>query len=189
MNRLAPLLALLLCIPSPARADEASHRAKAQEIVTLLHLNRAVGQLMDNLLRQTTAITTQRAGGTLTPEIQASLSDFQKTVTATMEPQIGWQAIEPEYVKRYADTFTDEELDAMVAFYKSPAGAAVVDKMPILNQQVAQLMQARVTALQPQMIQMLKDFENSVPQKAPSPSGPPAPASEPGPTPGKSSPQ
>jgi len=193
MNRTAVAIALVLCFPLAAYADDASRRAKAEELLALLHMERVSTQVMDNILHQTTAITAQRSGGTMTPATQAALADFQKRVVAVLEPQVGWKAIGPDYIRLCADAFTDEQLDAILAFYKSPGGAALLDKMPSINQQINQLIQPRIAALQPQMNQMLNDFEKGVVKPAPAltplvnPSAPPALAPAPAlpPAPGK----
>jgi hypothetical protein len=196
INRLASLLALALCLPISARADEASRRAKAEELLALLHVDRMATQLMGNLLQQTTEITTRKSGGAMTPATQAALADFQKKLVAVIEPQIGWKAVEPEYVKQYADTFTDEELDAMLAYYKSPAGTAFLTKLPGIDKQVNEIVHSRVVALQPQVNQMLTEFEKTVvPPAAPAStppltlkSLPPASATTPAPAPAPTAP-
>ena len=193
MNRPALLVALALCFPLAAHADEASRRAKAEEMITILHADRAVTQVMESVMQQTSIITTQKSGGTLTPETKTALADFQKELAAVMEPQIGWKAIEPGYVQLYTDTFSEDDLDHMIAFYKSPSGALLLEKLPAINQQISHVLQTKMAALQPQMNQMLNDFENSVTPKAP-PTPPPTlngPPAAPAPTsaPGKSTTQ
>jgi hypothetical protein len=173
VNRLVLFFALTLCLPISAHADDASRRAKAEEILTLLHMDRMSTQLMGNLLQQTTEITARKSAGAMTPATQAALADFQKKLVAFIEPQIGWKAIEPEYVKQYADTFTDEELDAMLAYYKSPAGTAFLTKMPGIDKQVNETVRSRIVALQPQVNQMIAEFEKTVAPPAAPASTPP----------------
>jgi len=52
MNRLALLLTLALFLPVTAHADETSRRAKAKEMVNLLHTDRGVQQISDNFMKQ-----------------------------------------------------------------------------------------------------------------------------------------
>jgi hypothetical protein len=89
-----------------------------------------------------------------------------------MDTQLGWNVMEPEYIKLYADTFTDEELDGIIAFYKSPAGISLIEKTPELTKQASALVQAKMVILQPQMKQLLEDFVKSQ-TAAPSPSSTP----------------
>jgi hypothetical protein len=45
---------------------------------------------------------------------------------------MSWEKMKPMYVQLYRDTFEQEEVDGLIAFYKSPAGQAYVTKMPLL---------------------------------------------------------
>jgi hypothetical protein len=177
MNRSAIFLALAFSLPLAARADDASRLAKAEEMIALAHVDRLTNQVMDTLLQQTTAITTQQSGGSLTPEKKAALDDFQKKLIAVIEPQIGWKAVAPALAGIYAKTFTEDQMDAIIAFYKSPAGAALMDNMPEINKQANEVMQARILALQPQVRQMFADFQKS--QLTPTPPAATAPAAKP----------
>jgi hypothetical protein len=189
MNRLAALFALVLCLPLAARADDASRHAKAEELVTLLHMERMSKQATNSIMQQTVTMATQKSGGTLTPDATIALGNFQKSLQEVIDPQIGWKAIEPEFARLLETNFTEEELDSILVFYKSPAGKALVTKMPDVSDQASKLMQTRFSALQPQLKQMLDAFMQTLPSKpAPSaaPALPPAPAPS---TPGKTAPK
>jgi hypothetical protein len=168
---LSMVLVVSLVLPLAAHADEASRRAKAQEMVTLLHMDKLMAQLMDNMMSQMNAMTSQMLGSSVSDEQKAKLAAFQKQVLAAVDAQVGWKAMEPEYVTLYAQTYTDEELDGIVAFYKTPAGASMIAKTPELSTKSMQLVQSRMMALQPQLKQMVDDFTKSV---APKPATTPA---------------
>jgi hypothetical protein len=102
-----------------------------------------------------------------------------------IDAQLGWKAIEPSIVDLYAKNFTEQELDAIVAFYKTPAGLALIAKIPWIDSQVQQLAQSRLTILQPQIGQALDDFRKSqaaAPAPAAAPATTHAPAVAPAPT-------
>jgi hypothetical protein len=163
MKRIALLLALTLCLPLTAHADEASRRAKAKEMLTLMHMDTTMSKMMDNAMQQMSAMSKQLGGGSgsVTPEQQARLDDFQKKVFALIETQMSWKNLEPDYIELYAKNFTDEQLDGIIAFYKSPAGVAMVEKLPTLTTEGMQLAQTRMTAIQPQLMQMIQNFAKS----------------------------
>jgi hypothetical protein len=170
MKRSALLLVLVaITIPLTARADEASRRAKAQEMVSLLHMDSLMKQLVDTIHQQATANVQQLAGKSLTPENQAKVEDFQNRMFALIDSQMSWKAMEPDILDLYARTFTDEELDGILAFYKSPAGVSMVEKLPGLTAQATQLAQLRMAKLQPQLRQMILDFSHETAPKAPQP--------------------
>ena len=161
MKRIALLLAFALCLPLTAHADEASRRVKAQEMLNLMHLDRLMDQMMDTMLQQMSAMKNQLGGSTVKPEDQAKLDEFQQKAMELIKSQMGWKALEPDYVDIYAKTFTDEQLDAILVFYKSPAGIALVDKLPTLTAEGSQLAQAKMIALQPQLRQLIQEYAKS----------------------------
>ena len=154
-------LFLVLALSATAHADLASRRAKAQEMLLLLHMDRLMDQLMSGTMNQMSTMTKSLGSGNLKPEDQARLDDFQKRVFQLISSQVGWKALEPDYVELYANNFTDDQLDAILAFYKSPAGVALIDKLPTLTTEGMQIAQSKMTALQPQLKQMLDDFAKS----------------------------
>jgi hypothetical protein len=108
------------------------------------------------------AVTKQLGGNNLKPEDQAKVDAFQKKVFLLVQSQMSWKALEPDYIDIYAKNFTDEQLDAILAFYKSPAGIALIEKLPTLTTQGMQLAQEKMAALQPQLKQMVEDFAKSL---------------------------
>ncbi len=174
MNRLSLLLVFALCLPLSARADDASHRAKTQELLTAMHTQDMVKRLTDNLKKQVTDLAQKEIARNPTPENSAKAADFEKKVFDLVDAQVGWKAMEPDFVDLYAKAFTDDQLDAITAFYKSPAGIAFLEKMAGINAQIPQLTQARISSLQPQLTPLLADFRGSL-------SAPPAPNTNPAP--------
>jgi hypothetical protein len=57
----------------------------------------------------------------------------------------------------YIDTFTQEEVDGLLAFYRTPAGRAMIEKMPILLGKMMQQTQARMQRLMPQIMQIAQE--------------------------------
>lgn len=172
MNRIALLLVFVLSLPLAARADDASHRAKAQEMMTLLHTDQNVQAVVEKFMKEVSDAADKEAGPNPSPEIKAKVADFEKQARQVIEASVGWKAMEPEFTDIYAKAFTDEQLDGIIAFYKSPSGSALLAKMPEVNAQVGQLGGSRVQALQPQLQQLFAGFRKSI---APTPAlGPPA---------------
>jgi uncharacterized protein len=178
MKRTALVLVLALCFPLAARADEASHRAKAQQMVILLHTDRMVKQVSANFMKQLSTAGEKVIGPNATDEKKTQLADFEKKFAAMIDAQVGWDVMEPILTDYYQKAFTEEELDVIVTFYKTPAGAALVERMPAVNAQATQLLQTRMAAVQPQMKQMYEDFQKSQMAAAPPTvePAPPAPA-------------
>jgi uncharacterized protein len=176
MKRPALLLALALCLPASLHADDASKQAKVRELFALLHVERISDQIKSNVMNQTAAIPQQLFGPSMSPENKAKFEAFQQKVLQTVDAQVGWKVLEPEYVQLYAQTYTEDELNGIVAFYKTSAGAAMIAKSPQLSAKSIGLVQSKMAAVQPQLKQMVEDFvRESKPASTPtSPAATPA---------------
>ena len=62
--RIALLLVLALSLPIAARADDASHRAKVQEMMSLLHTEKTVQLGAENIRKQVDEAAEKAAGPT-----------------------------------------------------------------------------------------------------------------------------
>jgi uncharacterized protein len=120
----------------------------------------------------------------LNAEQQQIVDDMSTELTSLIKHEISWQSVRPMMVEVYRNTFSAHEVDEMVKFYQSPAGQAVISKLPAAMAQAMQAMQERVRALTPKLTQLhretlaaLKRAQNRAPQDQTLP--PAAQASEP----------
>ncbi len=105
---------------------------------------------MDGYMK--TAIQQVTQGQQISPQIQ---KDIDKRISETMsgfKEILDWNKLEPMYVRVYQKSFTQGEVDGMIAFYKTPAGQAVINKMPVVMQntmnEVQQMMAPAVQRIQ-----------------------------------------
>jgi hypothetical protein len=81
------------------------------------------------------------AGKRLTAQQQAIVDAAPAEFAAVMREEFSWAKLQPLYVGIYRESFTQDEIDGMLAFYATPAGRAVIDKMPQVMARSMQLMQ------------------------------------------------
>jgi len=74
-----------------------------------------------------------------------------------MKESLNWESLEPGYLEVYGKTFSQSEIDSMISFYSSPAGHAVILKLPLAMQNTMAMVQQRMQALIPRIQQMAKD--------------------------------
>ncbi len=174
----AIVLAVLALTCATARADDASKRAKAEELFATLHMDQTMGQLMKIVMAQVQqSVNSVPGADQMTPDQKAQVADFQKRVLALVSDKLGWKALEPDFIDLYATTYSEEELDAMLSFYKSAVGQKMLEKTPELMSKGMQISQRRMAELQPQLNQMLDDFMKEMAAGAGKPSsGPSMPA-------------
>ena len=146
--RFTPLVliaaAALAGYPSTAKADEASKSAKAAELMQI-----AMGDNMERALVPMLKQLVDTLGQDLPAEKRAKLAGIQEKSGAIS--MAAFQKVKPELSKAYADTFTEAELDGILAFYRSTAGKALLQKQPEAQARTA-----------PVMTQLLNDVKSQV---------------------------
>ncbi|HTY98212.1 MAG TPA: DUF2059 domain-containing protein [Rhodocyclaceae bacterium] len=152
------LLAFLLLCSTAAIAAPASEGS----IRELLTVSRA-GKLMDSLWGQFDTVTGNAIKMALgdkkpSPEEQQAIDRMVRRTTSLLKEEMSWQKLEPMYVRLYQDSFTEEEVQAMVAFYRTPAGQALIEKMPTLMQRAMLEVQTLMAAMMPKLQIVLQDF-------------------------------
>jgi hypothetical protein len=145
---------ILLAVAGAARADEASKKAKIEELFQLTNVDRMVGQILGQVRSMQTAQTERMA---MSAEARSRTREIQDRIQALIARALSWDKIKPEYVALYAETFTEEEIDGMLAFYKSPAGRAMLEKMPVLMQRSMALSQRMMQEIQPEMTKIIEE--------------------------------
>ena len=88
--------------------------------------------IFDQSMRQGMAASLQ--GQTLNAEQQRILETMPGQIAQAFREEMSWTKLRPVYIRIYQETFTQEEVNAITAFYKTPAGAASIDKMPVVMQ-------------------------------------------------------
>ena len=51
---------------------------------------------------------------------------------ASLRRMLAWERLQPLYMDIYRKTYDGEDVEAMIAFYQSPAGQRVLDRQPQL---------------------------------------------------------
>ena len=66
------------------------------------------------------------------------------------------------YVRLYKETFSEEEVKGMLAFYRTPSGQAVIHKMPLLMQKVMLETNTMIRSMSPEMQKIQQDFASEM---------------------------
>ncbi|WP_263260871.1 DUF2059 domain-containing protein [Pseudomonas sp. RIT-PI-S] len=166
MNRVRALCtAAVLACAGPVMADTASHNASAEAFLMMAHADK----LGTPVYMQVQQMFAQRFAQANAPDSkQALLETYQAKANAALDQAIGWDKLKPEMVKLYTDNFTEQELKDLVKFYQSPLGQKIVQKMPQVTEQSAELTQAHLKEAAPVVNKLLADMTAEItPPKAP----------------------
>jgi len=93
--------------------------------------------------------STQQAlqGQSVTPEQQRVLDRMQAKLAVLLEDELKWDSLEPVFIRIYRESFTPEEIDGMIAIFKTPSGRAIINKMPVVTQKSMEELQKRLGPL------------------------------------------
>jgi hypothetical protein len=153
--------ALLICLVVAAPAFAADTVPTDASIQRLLAVTES-RKLIDNAVAMANAamdrsIKDAVAGTALDAKSQRVIEDTRDKVAALMKEMLAWKDLEPLIVDSYKRSLTQEEVNGLVAFYETPVGKSVVGKLPLIQQRTVQLMQDRMQALLPKMMQIQQE--------------------------------
>jgi hypothetical protein len=151
------LAAALFFSTAAAHADDASKHAKVKELFQLTSMQNRVDQTKASALAQARSFAAQQfaaMGLSLTDD--KSTADYYEKLYTLIATKYDWTKLEPSYEQIYVDLYSEEELDGILTFYKSPIGQALLSKTPEATRQTLQISQQQFNTLMPQ-IQKLTD--------------------------------
>jgi uncharacterized protein len=137
-----------------AHADESTKAAKIDELMRLTNVESMTGK-MGGQIRAMMMNQLNAAG--LPEESNAGAAEMMNKVVAQVEERMSWDKLKPEYMKVYADVFSEEEITGIVAFYKTPIGHAMLDKMPLLMSKSMEISQRRMAGLMPEIQRQMQE--------------------------------
>lgn len=153
MNKALRALALCTALLAPLAAHAAPPSdASIDTLIAVTHADRMsenVSAGLDPMMRQMMASMSQ--GQKFTAEQQRAFDNMVANMTKVVREEISWEKMKPVTMQIYREVFTQEEVDGMIAFYRTPAGASMVEKMPLVVQKSMTLMQSRMVPMMQKM--------------------------------------
>jgi hypothetical protein len=98
----------------------------------------------------------------LTDADKKILDNFMTKLMAAMQETMGWQKLKSEFIDLYAKAYTEEEVDGILTFYKSPVGQSMLAKTPQLVQQSMAISQTHMKEIQPKLEQLTEDLKKDL---------------------------
>ncbi|MFP5421218.1 MAG: DUF2059 domain-containing protein [Gammaproteobacteria bacterium] len=166
MSRLPAFCAALIltCGSAQVLADAKSHAADAERFLLLARADK----LAVPVYAQVQQMFAQRFAESNAPQSEkAVLETYQAQANAALEQAVGWNKLKPDMVKLYTSNFNEQEMKDLIRFYESPLGKKVLEKMPTLTAQSAQLTQGKLEAAVPKVNQLLAEMTTKLTPKKP----------------------
>lgn len=138
VNKLTVLSFGIVCL-----AVSVNGATPSDQSITDLFALMKLDEVYDQAIAATDAVITQalRAqSGAINESQQAAVTKTQDKIRQA----ISWSKMRDIYVQGYRDSYTQDEINGLIAFYKSPTGKAFAKKGPMVTTKLAVLVQQRI---------------------------------------------
>lgn len=114
MKKIIILVLLLLAnCNSTLLANSATKEKDIEELLTIMELNKSLDSALEKQLR-------------IEIERNPSLARYEIIMKDYLKKYMGWESLKDDYIRLYAITFTEEEIQVLLNFYKTSAGQKMV---------------------------------------------------------------
>lgn len=143
MVRSLPVAALaLVLVAGLAPAAAAQSHAQKESAAELLEVMK-----MDVAVRDATMMSVE-----MQVEANPALAPFRDVMSEFVDKYLTWQAMKPDLIQLYAESFSEPELRELIAFYRTPTGQKTIALLPELTRKGAEI-GARLMELHAQELQ------------------------------------
>jgi uncharacterized protein len=152
---------------APPDAASAASEASLKELLEVAKARKVLDSMLehvDKVMKQ--AMQEATGGKPVSAKVQKHIDKLEADLKAVFKEECSWEKMEPIYLRIYQKSLTQQEVDGMIAFYKTPAGKAVMDKMPIILQnsveemkQMMGPMMQRLQRMQQEVMAEMKEEE------------------------------
>ncbi len=150
------VLAALLLMATPLAGATPASDAEVDRLLDVMRAKQTAEAMVPQVQSMQQQMVQQlTAGQTPTAEQQQALDRIVYQSNARMLARVSWDKMQPLYREIYRQTFSAQDMAAMVDFYGSPAGQNLLDKMP-------RLMHNTMTAMQQVMVPMLQQMQRDI---------------------------
>lgn len=161
-----------------AAADLAKRKELAEKLMTVLKIGDSITRSFDQIKKsQLDGLTQQLKNRPLQNTEAAKLAAGE-----LINKELSWNKIKNQFINIYAEFFSEEELDALIKFYESPIGRALVDKQPDIQQKSMAITRKLLIETTQQVHKMTREIIEKQQKAAASQTASETPAAQPAPT-------
>ena len=142
--RLALAVAILSGVASTSSADTKSHRKAAEELLQVMGVETQLDKSIDQALE-------------IQIKSNPQISPFKDVMKKFFSKHMSYAGLKEDFITIYTDTFTEKELKDIKAFYLTPTGKKMAEKMPELTSKGMLLGAKRVEENQAELREMIQE--------------------------------
>jgi len=132
----------------PAPPGDASIRQLLAEV----HLQGLLDQSVDRIRHSIRAATANAwQGKPLNDRQRAVIEEMSDRKADLLRRELNWSELVPAHLEVYRENFTQQDIDATIAFYRSPVGQKMIARQPQIMRQMGEFTLGRMTDPVPQL--------------------------------------
>jgi uncharacterized protein len=166
------LLAIIVALAAgvlPVQAARPSEES-LNEMIRVMEVQKTIDLMLAQVQRNMKSGMEQSLQAALkgaqpTAQQREAEAKFQQKANDILKEELSFAKLKQVYLQAYGDTFTQDEVDKIIAFYGSPAGKALVEKIPVAMEKANTILQGRMGPMM-QKLQKLQDDFNTELSKA-----------------------
>ncbi len=143
---LAVFMSLAVAAEEPASEETVRELLELMDAHTLI--DALIGEVQQIIDESTEHVLGNRE---ISPEHREIMREANSQMAELMRREMRWEVMESDMIALYRKHFTQTELDAMIAFYRTEAGQSVMQKMPAVVHESIQLSHQRMQTLMPEI--------------------------------------
>ena len=156
------LLVTFIVMLSPIASFADAHRDAAIELMRVSGTEQIMGQMQ---LQIESMFLNISADTNYTQAQQEVVDRYRDQVGKILDEELIWQKIESDIIALYVESFSLDDLNELITFYKTPLGQKMIEKMPAVMLRSAEVSRQQMRFIIPRiktLAQQMADELNSV---------------------------
>ena len=145
---------LVLILSQSSYAEVNTSRQLAEELLVLTEAKKNLEKSFDMIKQMQMA---RIKNTNLSGEDAQNAAYLQEEVMNILEKEMSWDNLKEDYIDIYAEIFTEEELQGIIAFYKTPIGRKFIERTPEVMQKSFQISQKQMALLMPKIQKLIQE--------------------------------
>jgi hypothetical protein len=144
--------------PGAGAAGNAPSDASIKQLLSVTEVQKMQDQMltqMDSIMKS--AMQQATHDQKVTPEVQKDIDKRAAETIKFFREELAWNNLEPMYVRVYQKSYTQKEVDDLLAFYQTPTGQSFIKKQPVVSQNMMADMQQRMGPMMRRIEQMRQE--------------------------------
>jgi hypothetical protein len=137
--------------------------ASIEELTTLVRSQEVFNGLKPQFESMISASVNEVSKGkAITPRRQAVIDRMREKMVAAFNESFNFESLQVITIRIYQATYTQDEVDGLIAFYKTPAGAALINKKPLMLQNTMDELRVLMRPMVQRMAQIQLETEQEI---------------------------